>query len=62
VFATAASAQERRGAVFGEIGFASIGHADSEQGKARHGSWWRGMCTARGYDTCLAVNIMTSLN
>ena len=29
-----ASAQERRAVVFGDIGGASIGHADSEQGKA----------------------------
>lgn len=34
VFAAAASAQDRRGVVFGEVGLASIGHADSEQGKA----------------------------
>lgn len=29
-----ASAQERRAVVFGDIGWASIGHADSEMGKA----------------------------
>ncbi len=34
VFATPATAQERRWAVFGTAGLASIGHADSEQGKA----------------------------
>ena len=32
--ASVTSAQERRGLVFGQAGFASIGHADSEQGKA----------------------------
>ena len=30
----ATSAQDRHGTVFGTVGFASIGHADSEQGKA----------------------------
>ena len=34
LFATAASAQERRGIVYGAIGGATIGHADSEQGSA----------------------------
>jgi hypothetical protein len=34
VSAAAASAQERRGLVFGEIGVASIGHSDSKQGTA----------------------------
>lgn len=34
VSASAASAQEQRGIVFGEIGVASIGHADSTQGTA----------------------------
>jgi hypothetical protein len=32
--ATPASAQERRAVVFGNVGGASIGHADSEQGRA----------------------------
>jgi hypothetical protein len=32
--ATAAVAQERRAVVFGDVGGASIGHADSEQGRA----------------------------
>jgi hypothetical protein len=32
--ATPASAQERRAVVFGDVGGASIGHADSEQGRA----------------------------
>ena len=32
--AAPASAQERRAVVFGDLGGASIGHADSEQGKA----------------------------
>jgi hypothetical protein len=32
-FCTTASAQQR-GAIFADVGFASIGHADSEQGKA----------------------------
>ena len=34
VFATPVSGQDRRWAVFGTAGAASIGHADSEQGKA----------------------------
>ena len=34
LFATVASAQEHRGAIFADAGFASMGHADSEQGKA----------------------------
>lgn len=33
-FARTAAAQELRLTVFGEAGFASVGHADSEQGKA----------------------------
>ncbi len=34
VFATPVSGQDRRWVVFGTAGVASIGHADSEQGKA----------------------------
>ena len=34
VLVTPASAQERRAVVFGDVGGASIGHADSEQGRA----------------------------
>jgi len=34
VVVTPASAQERRAVVFGDVGGASIGHADSEQGRA----------------------------
>jgi hypothetical protein len=34
LLATPASAQERRAVVFGDVGGASLGHADSEQGKA----------------------------
>jgi hypothetical protein len=34
LFAARAAAQERRAVVFGTIGGASLGHADSEQGKA----------------------------
>ena len=34
VWSTTALAQDRRGLLFGQFGIASIGHADSEQGKA----------------------------
>ena len=34
VFATPVSGQDRRWVVFGTVGVASIGQADSEQGKA----------------------------
>jgi hypothetical protein len=71
VFATPVFGQERRWVVFGSAGVASIGHADSEQGKAPvaggalgfkwcGGSSWKGKCTARERGTCSGGSIMTS--
>ena len=73
VFATPVSGQDRRWVVFGTAGVASIGHADSEQGKTAvvggagafrwyRGSFWKGKCTARECGTCSGASIMTSAN
>ena len=73
VFATPVFGRERRWVVFGTAGVASIGHADSEQGKApvvagavafQMVPWLllEGRCTARECGTCSGASIMTSAN